>query len=194
MSETMDLLTCPVCGEPRNRRASPPDKMGLPDVGVAGEDRRPMETARRNATMVRLLVDYRAEDADHALEDAEIAWTIGFNSFDNTGEDDGWKFAGWCWTHDHFVQGKGKPIGWLPWANPDAAALPDVPVAGGYDPATIEACARVLERRAENADCAAVINPAKRACVDAEMSLLEDLAAEIRALSVQPVAEDEVAK
>lgn len=64
---------------------------------------------------VLLLVDYR-EDGDHALDDAWIAITIGHNNDHNVGEGagEGWQFAGWCWTHDHYVQGKGKPIGWMP--------------------------------------------------------------------------------
>lgn len=46
----------------------------------------PIETAPHNDTMVRLLVDYSADDGDHALDDAVVAWTIGFNSDDNTDE------------------------------------------------------------------------------------------------------------
>jgi hypothetical protein len=74
-----------------------------------------MVNAPRDGTMVRLLVDYA--DGGGPLEDAQIAWTIGFNGLEGTGEDE-WKFAGWCWTHDHFTQGSGKPVGWLPWSNP----------------------------------------------------------------------------
>jgi hypothetical protein len=71
---------------------------------------RPMESAPRDGTMLRLLVDF----TDHATEDTiGPSWTIGANSFDDTGEDL-WQFAGWCWTHDHFTEGKGKPVGWLP--------------------------------------------------------------------------------
>lgn len=75
---------------------------------------RPMETAPTDGTMVRLLVDYT--DGDHPLEDAEQAWTIGGNTDSNVGpgEGEGWKFAGWCWTQDCFTEGRGKPIGWLP--------------------------------------------------------------------------------
>jgi hypothetical protein len=74
---------------------------------------RPMETAPRDGTMVRLLVLFE----EHATEDtAEPAWTIGACNDDNVGEDEriGWQFAGWCWTHDHFTEGKGTPVGWLP--------------------------------------------------------------------------------
>ena len=71
----------------------------------------PMDTAPRDDTLVELVVDYA--EGDHALQDALVACTIGFNGFDNHGVDE-WKFAGWCWTHDHFVEGKGTPIAWRP--------------------------------------------------------------------------------
>jgi hypothetical protein len=76
----------------------------------------PMSEAPKDGTMVRLLVDYT--DGGGALEDEHPqSWTIGFNGSEDTGEDE-WKFAGWCWTHDHFTQGSGTPVGWLPWSNP----------------------------------------------------------------------------
>jgi len=74
---------------------------------------RAMETTPRDGTMVRLLVQFE----ENATEDtAEPAWTIGACNDDNVGEDEriGWQFAGWCWTHDHFTEGKGTPVGWLP--------------------------------------------------------------------------------
>jgi len=73
------------------------------------EQAMPMDTAPRDGTMLRLLVRF----TEHATDDAEEAWTIGSNSFDANGEDV-WQFAGWCWMHDHFTEGKGTPIGWLP--------------------------------------------------------------------------------
>lgn len=79
-------------------------------TGVGEVVAMPIDTAPRDGTMVRLLVQF----TDHATEDVEgPAWTIGANSFDNTGEDH-WQFAGWCWSHDHFTEGKGTPVGWLP--------------------------------------------------------------------------------
>jgi len=70
----------------------------------------PMATAPRDGTIIRLLVEFE----EHQLEDSEEPQhTIGSNSFDNTGVDE-WQLVGWCWTHDHFTDGKGKPIGWLP--------------------------------------------------------------------------------
>jgi hypothetical protein len=73
----------------------------------------PMETAPRDGTMIRLLVEF----TDHATEDcAGPAWTIGACNDDEVMADEraGWQFAGWCWTHDHFTEGEGRPIGWLP--------------------------------------------------------------------------------
>lgn len=74
---------------------------------------RPMDTAPTDGTMVRLLVDFTS----NATEDtAGPAWTIGSNNDSNVMADErvGWQFAGWCWTHDHFTEGQGAPIGWLP--------------------------------------------------------------------------------
>ncbi|RZL78561.1 MAG: hypothetical protein EOP66_07810 [Sphingomonas sp.] len=64
---------------------------------------------------VLLLVDY-GEDGAHAIDDASVAVTIGHNNDHNVGdgEGQGWQFAGWCWSHDHYTQGEGKVIGWLP--------------------------------------------------------------------------------
>lgn len=70
---------------------------------------RPMDTAPRDGQMLRLLVQFTS----HPTEDEGLAPTIGSNNLEND-EVDEWKFAGWCWTHDHFVDGEGEPIGWLP--------------------------------------------------------------------------------
>lgn len=80
------------------------------------ENWRPMETAPKDGTIVRLLVDYSDDDACHPLEDATITHTIGGCTDDHTGLSEGWKFAGWSWEHDCFCEGRGKPIGWLPFA------------------------------------------------------------------------------
>ncbi|WP_119256255.1 hypothetical protein [Shinella zoogloeoides] len=92
----------------------------------------PMDTAPKNNTLVRLLVDYSGEDGDHPLEDAEQAWTIGLNNFEDS-EIDEWRFAGWSWSQDCFCEGRGRVIGWAP-LHPDnrlydAAA----PMADGGD-------------------------------------------------------------
>ena len=77
---------------------------------------RPMDTAPRDGSMLRLLVRFE----DHATEDTtEPAPTIG--AYSEGAEC--WQFAGWCWTHDHFTEGKGTPVGWLP-------MLADVPAPG----------------------------------------------------------------
>jgi hypothetical protein len=77
---------------------------------------RPMDTAPRDGTMLRLLVQFE----DHATEDTtEPAPTIG--AYSEGAEC--WQFAGWCWSHDHFTEGKGEPVGWLP-------MLADVPAPG----------------------------------------------------------------
>lgn len=92
-----------------------------------GEGWNPMETAPRDGTMLRLLVDF----TDHATEDSDRAPTIGSNSFDNTGEDE-WQFAGWSWSQDCYTQGEGTPVGWLPMLDKehhDRSAAP-APVAG----------------------------------------------------------------
>lgn len=73
----------------------------------------PVESAPKDGTMLRLLVDYSGEDGAGALEDAEQAWTIGFNNLRDTDEDE-WQFAGWNWSQDCFVEGHGTVIGWLP--------------------------------------------------------------------------------
>lgn len=87
------LLVCTACG--------------------AQEDHAPgwrdMATASTDGTMVRLLVEFE----EHSTDDAEQAPTIGANNLDND-EEDVWRFAGWCWSHDHFTEGKGVPVGWLP--------------------------------------------------------------------------------
>lgn len=77
---------------------------------------RPMETAPKDHTWVRLLVDYSAADLDaRPLEDsASPSWTIGSNGEDHTGVP-GWTFVGWNWSQDCIVETTaGVPIGWLP--------------------------------------------------------------------------------
>ena len=89
----------------------------------------PMDAWDNRDETVLLLVDYA--DGDHPLDDSTIAITIGHNNDHNVGEAEGngWEFAGWCWTHDHYVQGKGTPIGWMPLPH-HLAALSEAPGAG----------------------------------------------------------------
>jgi hypothetical protein len=76
---------------------------------------RPIATAPKDGTMLWLLVDYGGDgiDGDHPLADASIAWTIGFNNLEADGKDQ-WKFTGWCWSHDHFTEGRGQVPAWKP--------------------------------------------------------------------------------
>src|SRR5690606_942024 len=102
---------------------------------------RPIETAPRDGTIIRLLVEFE----DHATEDTEgPAWTIGHNSRDNTGDDE-WQLAGWCWNHDHYTEGRGKPVGWLPMVDPLASTPPSAPV--GVEQCAREAVALSLDER-----------------------------------------------
>jgi hypothetical protein len=73
-----------------------------------------LDSAPRDGTTVWLLVDYsNLDEGDHPLADAPMAWTIGHNNFEHDGEDV-WRFAGWCWSHDHYTQGRGTPVAWKP--------------------------------------------------------------------------------
>lgn len=107
-----DLAVC----ECLQREAAPTVARML-NLAHSQETALPMETAPKDCTMVWLLVDYSDEAADNPLEDAEQAWTIGFNNFDHDGEDV-WKFAGWNWEQDCFTEGRGKPIAWRPIHHP----------------------------------------------------------------------------
>lgn len=66
--------------------------------------------------MLRLYVQFEEHPTDDVPGGA-CAATIGFK------DSEGWHFAGWCWSHDHFTDGKGKPVAWLPMlsAHPPAA-------------------------------------------------------------------------
>lgn len=77
----------------------------------------PMETAPKDGTMCRLLVEFE----ENGLEDSDAPTaTIGFNTLGNNGEDF-WHLAGWNWCHDEFTQGTGEVIGWLPLLEPAVA-------------------------------------------------------------------------
>lgn len=71
----------------------------------------PMDLAPHDGEMLWLLVDY--SDGGGPLADAQRAWTVGFNNYENDGEDR-WRFAGWSWSHDVFCEGSGKPVAWKP--------------------------------------------------------------------------------
>ena len=87
----------------------------LPPMGTAPalmEGPLPMDTAPKDGTMLRLLVQFE----NCSFDDSNLpCWVCGFNLADNTGEDK-WQFPGWSWVHDYILDASddGKPIGWLP--------------------------------------------------------------------------------
>lgn len=89
----------------------------------------PIDTAPKNNTLVRLLVDYSGE-GEHPLEDAVQAWTIGFNNFEDS-EIDEWQFAGWSWSQDRFCEGQGRVIGWAPFHPETRLYDATAPIADG---------------------------------------------------------------
>lgn len=82
----------------------------------------PMETAPKDGTLLRLLVNFD----DHAIEDGAGPFaTVGTNYRDDTGQD-AWQIVGWCWEQDQFIDGVGTPIGWLPMlSTPPAVGVPE---------------------------------------------------------------------
>jgi hypothetical protein len=92
----------------------------------------PMETAPKDGTLIRLLVQF----TDHSFEDDGAPnTTIGSNTSTLTLETEDWKFAGWCWTSDVFTQGEGVPLGWLPL---HATAPSTHLLASGQEPADLD--------------------------------------------------------
>ncbi|RWR28803.1 DUF3850 domain-containing protein [Sinirhodobacter populi] len=90
-------------------------------AAAAPQEWKTIETAPKDGRMVCLLVDYT--DGAAPLDDAEIAATIGFNSLDDTGEDE-WHLVGWSWSQDCFTDGQGTVIGWTDFS-PPALPLPN---------------------------------------------------------------------
>lgn len=74
-----------------------------------------IETAPKDGTIVRLLVQFSHDDNAFSFEDSdEPCWTIGFNNFGNT-QEDYWQVVGWNWEQDTFQEAKKfEIIGWLP--------------------------------------------------------------------------------
>ena len=74
-------------------------------------DWRDMKDAPKDGTLLRLLVNPDPEEFT-AFDDSLTPFeTIGFNNFSNT-EEDRWEFAGWDWSQDCFITGRGEVIGW----------------------------------------------------------------------------------
>lgn len=78
------------------------------------EEPRPMDTAPKDHTIVRLLVRFTKNPLDDVGPEDPV-WTIGHNGLADTGEDR-WDIAGWNWEQDCYDAGEGEPIGWLPLA------------------------------------------------------------------------------
>jgi len=73
---------------------------------------RPISEAPKDGTLILLRVQSDRENWT-PLEDAMEHTTIGSNSRDLNDIDE-WTFAGWCWSHDHYTEGYGTPVMWMP--------------------------------------------------------------------------------
>lgn len=113
----------------------------------------PMDSAPKDGTLVLLVVNNREEAnteavarkhaegyvwSANALDDALYSRTVGHNNRDNDGEDR-WQVAGWCWSHDHYTGGHGRPVLWRPLpAMPELEQLPRDLLAAGDEPSSAE--------------------------------------------------------
>lgn len=66
-----------------------------------------MADAPKDGQLLLLLV----EPENHPTEDATLCRTVGSNNLDDDFVDE-WRFAGWCWSHDHYTQGTGRVVAW----------------------------------------------------------------------------------
>jgi hypothetical protein len=71
------------------------------------EPPRPMETAPRGHTRIKLLAAYPEEGGWTLMVDEDPSWTIGSNGFDHTGEDR-WTIVGW--NQDCVVEDAGVEV------------------------------------------------------------------------------------
>lgn len=99
-----DAQLAALAGDTPEQPVSDPD--GLP------ESPRPMSAAPRDGSMIRLLVQFTENGVNDGF-DSGPAWTIGANTYDDSGDDE-WHIAGWDWQQDCFTAGEGEPLGWLP--------------------------------------------------------------------------------
>lgn len=88
----------------------------------------PAETAPKDGTICRLLVEFEEHDL---ADSSEPTVTIGFNTLNDNGEDF-WHLVGWDWCHDVFTQGSGKVIGWLPLVETEILPAAREPVQPHY--------------------------------------------------------------
>lgn len=81
----------------------------------------PIDQAPRDGTPLILAV-IQDDDANGIEDTQDYTRTVGFNEFDDNG-DDTWQFVGWCWSHDHYIDGSGTPVYFqhLPALRPDPA-------------------------------------------------------------------------
>lgn len=93
----------PADAKPLYERPAPP-----PQAHVDWSD---MAFAPKDGTMVRLLVNPDPEEFTAFDDNLTPFETIGFNNLENT-EEDRWEFAGWDWSQDCFITGRGEVIGW----------------------------------------------------------------------------------
>jgi len=98
-------------GDLCDRRTMAHEQLVSDPDGLPGAPR-PMSTAPRDGTMVRLLVQFTNHGVNDGF-DSGPAWTIGANTYDDSGDDE-WHIAGWDWQQDCFTAGEGEPLGWLP--------------------------------------------------------------------------------
>lgn len=79
-----------------------------------------LNIAPKDGTPVQLLVRFD----EHTTEQEDLARTIGAVTHDGPDavEQFGFQFAGWCWSHDHWTEGKGEIVAWAP-----MVALPGQP-------------------------------------------------------------------
>lgn len=69
-----------------------------------------MSNPPKDGTLLLLLV--KSNDENHPTEDDVAFRTIGFNNFENGGEDL-WQCAGWDWCCDEFTETTGEIVGWM---------------------------------------------------------------------------------
>jgi hypothetical protein len=97
--------------------AAPPPPAAVQEpvaVKAAWQD---IARAPKDGTLLRLLVvpdPTEFTPFDDSLNPYE---TIGFNNLTDTDEDC-WEFAGWSWSQDCFITGRGEVIGWSAFKDP----------------------------------------------------------------------------